>query len=167
MKLSVQMPERGRFTTEGLSHLPRRLFLLFPHLHRHGCENDEGHSFHEECQRTELPHLLEHLIIELQSQVEPGVTLRGETVWDWREDPKGLFHVYVDYRNELVALACVRLAERIIQAIDARELERLDIAAEMANLHQIARLGHNLTAHLPAGRRNPSWAPAPAELTAA
>jgi hypothetical protein len=167
MKLSVQMPERGRFTTEGLPHLPERLFLLFPHLHRHRCDNDEGYSFHEECRRTELPHLLEHLIIELQSQVEPGVTLRGETVWNWREDPRGLFHVYIDYRSELVALACVRLAERIIRAIDARELERLDIAAEMANLHQIARLDHALTSRLPAVKARPSWAAAPAELTAA
>jgi hypothetical protein len=166
MKLTVQMPASGRFTTEGLPHLPRRLFQLFPQLHRHRCDNAFGYSFREECQDTEIPHVLEHLIIELQSQVEPDVTLRGETVWNWRRDPRGRFHVYIGYRNEMVALACMRLAERIVHAIDAHELDRLDIAGEMAHLQQIARLSRSLTDGLPEPAAAPSWSAAPEPMSA-
>lgn len=166
MRLSVQMPESGQFTTDGLPHLPERLFYLFPHLNKHKCHNDHGYSFKRECEDTELPHLLEHLIIELQSQAQPHLTLRGETVWNWRENPRGFFHVFVEYENELLALACVRLADRVIKAIDGRVLERLDIESEVQRLKDIARLGGELAAKLPACSLN-SWSFRVAEREAA
>jgi hypothetical protein len=161
MKLTVQMPEAGCFTTQGLPHLPKRLFRLFPQLNRHKCENDYGYTFRRECRDTELPHLLEHLIIELQSQVEPNCLLRGQTVWNWRQDPRGRFHVFVDYHNEILAIAAVRLAERIIKAIDARDMEEVDVAVEIQRLHDIARMARELTAALPATGDH-SWDRAPA-----
>lgn len=162
MKLTVQMPEAGRFTTYGLPHLPRRLFRLFPQLTKHKCDNDHGYTFRRECQDTELPHLLEHLIIELQSQVEPCGILRGQTMWDWRVDPRGRFYVCVDYTNELLAIASVRLAERLIRAIDTRELERIDVAAELDCLRDVARLGRELASRLPLeSPEGLSWAGAP------
>lgn len=165
MSLGVQMPESGRFTTHGLPHLPRRLFRLFPQLSKHKCDNDYGYSFKRECQDTELPHLLEHLIIELQSQVLPTGVLRGQTVWDWRVDPRGRFHVYVDYEDEVLAIACARLAERIIKAIDDRDVDALDIEAEMDRLRAISRLGRELAADLPHSGQN-SWARAAAPVSA-
>jgi hypothetical protein len=170
MKLTVQMPEAGSFTTQGLPHLPKRLFRLFPQLTRHKCENDFGYSFRQECRNTELPHLLEHLIIEMQSQAEPHGVLRGHTVWDWKTDPRGRFHVYVDYDNEILAVAAVRLAERVIKAIDAREMERVDVDVEMERLRDIARIGRELAAGLPSVGGH-SWdkraAPAPAAMAEA
>lgn len=156
MKLTVQMPETGRFTTHGLPHLPRRLFRLFPQLNKHKCDNDFGYSFKRECQDTELPHLLEHLIIEIQSQVQPQDVLRGQTVWDWRRDPRGRFHLYIDYENEVLAMAASRLAERIIKAIDEHDVDALDIDAELARLQEMARLGRELASLLPAASPN-SW----------
>lgn len=149
MKLTVQMPEAGRFTTHGLPHLPRRLFHLFPQLTKHKCDNDFGYTFRRECQDTELPHLLEHLIIELQSQAEPSGILRGQTVWDWRLDPRGRFHVYIDYHNELLAIASVRLAERVMKAIDGRDVDQIDISTEVDRLRDVARLGRELASRLP------------------
>ncbi|HEY3413183.1 MAG TPA: hypothetical protein VGM51_09015 [Armatimonadota bacterium] len=163
MKLTVQMPETGRFTTYGLPHLPRRLFRLFPQLNTHKCDNDFGYSFKRECQDTELPHLLEHLIIEIQSQIQPQGILRGETVWDWRCDPRGRFHVYVDYENEVLAMAASRLAERIIKAIDDRDVDTLDIDAELGRLREIARLGRELASRLHPAPRN-SWEESPTPL---
>jgi hypothetical protein len=101
--------------------------------------------------------LLEHLIIELQSQAEPGGILRGQTVWDWRMDPRGRFHVFVDFNNELLAIASVRLAERIIRAIDDNDVEQIDIATELDRLREVARLGRELASRLPQSA-NPSWA---------
>jgi len=156
MKLTVQMPETGAFTTLGMPHLPKRLFRLFPQLNRHKCENDYGYTFRRECRDTELPHLLEHLIIELQSQAEPHGLLCGQTMWNWRQDPRGRFHVYVDYTNEVLAIAAVRLAERIIKAIDGRDMEHVDVEVEMVRLKEIARIGRELAAGLPRASRN-SW----------
>lgn len=161
MKLTVQMPETGCFTTSGAPHLPKRLFRLFPQLNRHKCENDYGYTFRRECRNTELPHLLEHLIIELQSQAEPHGVLRGQTVWNWKQDPRGRFHVYVDYTNEVLAIAAVRLAERIIKAIDARDMEQVDVEVEVERLKDVARIGRELASGFPTSSRL-SWEAGPA-----
>lgn len=162
MRLTVQMPETGCFTTSGMPHLPKRLFRLFPQLNRHKCENDYGYTFRRECRDTELPHLLEHLIIELQSQAEPHGVLRGQTVWNWKRDPRGRFHVYVDYTNEVLAVAAVRLAERVIKAIDARDMEQVDVDVEMQRLKQIARIGRELASGLPTAPSH-SWESLPVQ----
>ena len=93
VKLVVEMPDPNRYTTDHVPHLPRSLFKLFPHLAHHKCHNDHGHSFRRESLATEIPHLLEHLIIELQTQAQRHEILKGETQWNWRVDPRGTFHV--------------------------------------------------------------------------
>lgn len=144
IRLTVEMPDPDRFLTSQVPHLPKMLFRLFPHLVHHKCDNGHGHTFRKECRETEIPHLFEHLIIELQGQAQPAEVLRGETQWNWRVDPRGCFHVYVDYENELLALAAIRLAERILRALDRRDVEAVNIEAEMARLRELARLGREL-----------------------
>ncbi|MGQ9524526.1 MAG: cyanophycin synthetase family protein [Armatimonadota bacterium] len=140
-KLTVEMPDPDRYTTDKVPHLPKLLFRMFPNLAAHRCENSHGHSFRRECKATEIPHLLEHLIIEIQGQAFPHTRLSGETQWNWRVDPRGRFYVYVEYENELLALGAIRLAEKIINALDEEQLGELDPAAEIDRLRQIAVLG--------------------------
>jgi hypothetical protein len=144
VKLVVEMPDPDRCTTEAVPHLPRSLFRLFPHMAHHKCHNGHGYSFKREAMATEVPHLLEHLIIELQAQAQHHEVLKGETQWNWRVDPRGTFHVILEYQNELLVLAAVRLAERIVNSLDAGDVEAVDLAAEMARLRQIAALGEEL-----------------------
>lgn len=144
IRLTVEMPDPDRFLTSQAPHLPRALFRLFPHLSQHKCDNGNGYTFRRECRCTEIPHLFEHLIIELQAQAQPAEVLRGETQWNWRVDPRGRFYVFVDYENELLALGAIRLAERILQALDRRDLEAVDPETEMARLRDLARLGRAL-----------------------
>lgn len=141
VKLVVEMPDPDRCTTDNSPHLPRSLFRLFPHLAHHKCHNGNGYSFQREAQSTEVPHLLEHLIIELQAQAQHHEVLKGETQWNWRVDPRGTFHVHVDYENELLVLAAVRLAERVVNMLDRGEMDTIDLDAEMERLRQIADLG--------------------------
>jgi hypothetical protein len=110
----------------------------------HKCHNGHGYSFKREAMATEVPHLLEHLIIELQAQAQHHDVLKGETQWNWRVDPRGTFHVILEYQNELLVLAAVRLAERIVNSLDAGDVEAVDLPAEMARLRQIATLGEEL-----------------------
>ena len=144
VKLVVEMSDPNRYSTEHAPHIPRLLFKLFPHLARHRCDNDNGFTFKKECRATEIPHLFEHLIIELQGQVQRSRILKGETQWNWRIDPRGRFHVYVDYENELLVLGAIRLAERIINALDDRQTENFDLEAEVKKLNNLARIGREL-----------------------
>ena len=144
VKLVVEMPDPSRYTTDTAPHLPRSLFRLFPHLAQHKCHNDQGYSFHRESMATEIPHLLEHLIIELQTQAQRHEVLKGETQWNWRVDPRGTFHVHVEYENEQLVLAAIRLAERIINALDKREIDAIDTEREVERLRMLAQLGDEL-----------------------
>jgi hypothetical protein len=144
VKLVVEMSDPSRYSTEHAPHIPRLLFKLFPHLAKHRCDNDNGFTFRQECRATEIPHLFEHLIIELQGQVQRSRLLKGETQWNWRIDPRGRFHVYVDYENEMLVLGAIRLAERVINALDSRHIEGLDMEREIAKLSSIARMGQDI-----------------------
>jgi len=112
-------------------------------------------TFHDGCHATlvveipeteafntaERPHL-PRMIIEIQDQVRRGVGIpfRGETRWNWTVDPRGRFHVTVEYDHEMVALGAIRLAERMINAIDSREIASLDMNREIRRLREIAKL---------------------------
>jgi hypothetical protein len=159
VKLVVEMPDANRYTTDHVPHLPRSLFKLFPHLAQHKCHNEHGHSFRRESLATEIPHLLEHLIIELQTQAQRHEVLKGETQWNWRVDPRGTFHVHVEYENEQLVLAAIRLAERIINALDRREIDRVDTEREIEKLRLLAELGNELR-----GQRECAGAPPPLGL---
>ena len=149
--LVVEMPETEAFTTEGRPHIPRLLFKLLPQMASQHCFNDDGHSFRREAQATEIPHLFEHLIIEIQNQVRRGIglPLSGETRWNWTVDPRGRFYVTVDYDNELIALAAIRLAESLINALDRRDIARIDMGREIRHLREIAKISRRLSAPPP------------------
>jgi hypothetical protein len=152
VKLVVEMPDPNRYTTDTVPHLPRSLFRLFPHLSQHKCHNDGGYSFRRESMATEIPHLLEHLIIELQTQAQRHEILKGETQWNWRVDPRGTFHVHVEYENEQLVLAAIRLAERIINSLDSGEIDSVDISSEVERLRELADLGRQLRGEDPLDR---------------
>ena len=146
--LVVEMPDTAPFTTEGRPHIPRILFKLLPQMAAQRCVNDGGHSFGREAQATEIPHLFEHLIMEIQNQVRRGVgiPLSGETHWNWTVDPRGRFYVTVDYEHEVVALGAIRLAECLINALDRRDIARIDMVREIGRLREIAKLCRRLHA---------------------
>jgi hypothetical protein len=144
VKLVVEMPDPDRCTTDCVPHVPKGLFRLFPNMSRHKCHNGNGYSFRREARATEVPHLLEHLIIELQAQAQHHGVLKGETQWNWRVDPRGTFHVHVEYENEQLVLAAIRLAERIVNTLDKNDVEAIDIEYEMRKLRQIASIGSEL-----------------------
>lgn len=165
VKLVVEMPDPDRCTTESAPHLPVSLFRLFPHLASHKCHNGNGYSFRREAMATEVPHLLEHLIIELQAQAQHHEVLKGETQWNWRVDPRGTFHVHVEYQNEQLVLAAIRLAEKIVNLLDSGQIDSLDIEKELERLRKIAALDEERYTGPPRGFRAPRPAAVPASLS--
>ncbi|MCL2332577.1 MAG: hypothetical protein FWC54_03710 [Actinomycetia bacterium] len=68
-------------TTEGLDVRP--LFEVLPGLRRHRCDNGRHRSFFDEARRTELAHLLEHVLIELlATRGQARARIRGATNLD-------------------------------------------------------------------------------------
>ncbi|NLC59413.1 MAG: hypothetical protein GX774_21450 [Armatimonadetes bacterium] len=138
LKITLRMAEP--FNTRDKPHLARGLFRLLPRLKKHRCFNDGNLSFQREAAATEIAHLMEHLVLELQAVTLCGRGIRGVTYWNWREEPMGQFHVDVDAPHTAVALGAVWLAQRIIRAVDERCPERIDVEQELRVLRRLAQL---------------------------
>ena len=137
LRFVVDVADPDRCVSSETPQMVRALFRLLPALNRQRCRNNYGYSFRREAQDTELPHLLEHVALELQSQARPphGV-IRGETVWNWKEEQRGRFHVELDYEDRRVAAAAVTLAERLIETFAEDADATIDLEAEVAALRK-------------------------------
>jgi len=79
-----------------------------PGIRKHRCECGQSHGIITEIASTETPHLLEHVALELMVLAGSPRSLRGDTRWDFATDGKGVFHVLLDYDDDLVALAALK-----------------------------------------------------------
>jgi hypothetical protein len=148
--LVVEIPDTEAFLTTETPRMPRILFRMFPYLASQRCYNDLHVSFRREASNTEIPHLFEHLLLEVQKQVRRGIVnpgpMSGETQWNWTMDPRGLFHVTVGYDNEIVALASIRLCERIMISLDSRTNAVIDVDREIKRLRELAKASRRFIA---------------------
>ena len=106
------------------------LLLDFPNLACHTCKNTEGNTFSAVMDHTSLPHLLEHLVIELQAQTKTStkVNLPARSTFqkhmpqisknkassrtpftylgtsEWLNEQKGRARVEVNFTDDLNAL---------------------------------------------------------------
>lgn len=112
-RVRVLDPTLLRTSSErGLSQRARE---LLPGLVRHSCENSQGRDFLTELRDTETPHLLEHVAAELMALSGSPRTLKGETVWDFARDGRGVFSVRLAYDDDLVAVGALREALAIVE----------------------------------------------------
>ena len=115
IEANVLVAPAFRYTTPGLV---RRICERFPRLPGHTCVNDVGPTFGAVIEHTPLPHLLEHLVIDLQVASEKCDTLSecftyvGTT--QWLDEEAGLARVEVNYADDLAALRAFRDALRVI-----------------------------------------------------
>lgn len=98
-----------------------RVLELFPNLRNHICINGKGETFGEEIVGTELAHLFEHLIIELQGR-ESSVKARFTGHTSWLDElahtaPQGyaLMRTTVTFADDFVALKAAQDAIDIIE----------------------------------------------------
>lgn len=89
--------------------LAARLRENFPHLPSHACVNDEGGTFAAVMDHTSLPHVLEHLVIDLQTR---DASSDGDTVFvgttEWTDARSGHARIEVSFTDDMVALRCFR-----------------------------------------------------------
>jgi cyanophycin synthetase len=121
-----------------------RLLELIPTLHEHPCSRGETGGFVERLREgTHLPHILEHVALELQTLAGSDVRF-GRVV---ESGDEGVWWLIVAYEEEDVGLQSVRDAVRVVRACMSGE--PLDVAAIVEELHELledVRLGPSTAA---------------------
>jgi hypothetical protein len=126
--------------TAASSRIAERTVELLPGITRHRCECGSGIGIAQEIADTETPHLLEHVALELMVLSGSPRTLRGDTRWDFATDGRGVFHVLLDYDDDLVALGAVKEGEAVVTALlEDTQLPDVDsIVARLSELRRVA-----------------------------
>jgi hypothetical protein len=125
--------------TSGHPEVVADITRALPGLRRHRCECGSNHGFERELEDTELPHMLEHVALELMVLAGSPRTLEGRTTWDFQRDGAGVFDVAIEYDDDLVALAAVREGTLLVNAaLGGDELPDVGaIAKELCALREV------------------------------
>ena len=92
-----------------------KVLETYPNLARHVCVNEHGNTFGDDIAGTWPAHLLEHLAIELMAQAHgSGEGLMGHTQLT---DEKGLAITKLTFKDDIVALRCVKDAVAVINGL--------------------------------------------------
>lgn len=113
---TVRVASRERALTN--PQMAARACKLRPDLPIHACVNGKGPTFAAVMERTPVPHLLEHVVIDLQTQAcpDPDRVFTGATRWlDVRE---GRAQVAVSFADDLVALRAFRDAADLVNGLE-------------------------------------------------
>lgn len=98
------------FTNEALMD---RILPQFPGLAHHACKNAVGNTFASVMGNTSIPHLFEHLVIDMQARGQGrSKTFIGTT--EWIDEAAQQARVEVNFADDLDALRAFRDATRIL-----------------------------------------------------
>lgn len=99
--------------------LMRALAPAFPRVGEHACVNEEGDRFADVMERTPLPHVLEHLAVDLQARASgPGAVFVGTS--EWSDEERATARVEVSFVDDLEALRALRDATEALNDALAR-----------------------------------------------
>jgi cyanophycin synthetase len=138
-------------TTDRLAGFGRRLLSLLPTLQEHGCSGGEPGGFAERLRAgTHLPHVIEHVALELQTLAGPEVGF-GRAL---RSGDEGVWWVIVAYEEEELGLRAVREAVGIVRACIAGETIHVHrLVRELRELYDDVRLGPSTAAIVEEAKR--------------
>jgi len=105
--------------TDDIPGFADRLLAVVPALADTVCQNDAGLCFAEELRATELGHALEHVVLALLT--ERSIFGSGETRWNWRRHPRGVFQLrfWPDQRRPLPIAEVEWAVARAIDIVSA------------------------------------------------
>lgn len=130
----VRVQDGAPLRTSEVPGLASAMRALLPGIARHRCESGSSRGILSELDDTELPHLLEHVGLEVMALAGSPRSLSGETEWDFAADGRGVFRVSLGYDDDLVALAALRAATALINTLIEDPGRPVDIAGEVARV---------------------------------
>jgi cyanophycin synthetase len=147
----VSLGSLEEVTSAELPDFNERLLGHLPSLHEHPCSRGESGGFVERLREgTHLPHILEHVALELQTLAGSDVSF-GRVVESG--DP-GVWWLIVAYEEEDVGLEAVRDAVRLVRACMSGEPFDIDeTVADLIDTLETVRLGPSTGAIVEEARR--------------
>jgi cyanophycin synthetase len=138
-------------TSEQIPRLNRRLVEAIPSLMLHKCTRGKPGGFVERLEEgTHIPHILEHLALELQSLIGNEVSF-GRVVASGDE---GVWWLIVEFQEEQVGIRAMKDAVRILRSCIADEDFDMDeIIDDLLSLYESSRLGPSTGAIVEEARR--------------
>ncbi|MDQ3082475.1 MAG: cyanophycin synthetase, partial [Gemmatimonadota bacterium] len=138
-------------TSTDIPGLIDRLVEAMPSLHTHKCTRDKPGGFVERMREgTHIPHILEHLALELQSLIGNEVSY-GRVVPSGDE---GVWWLIVEYQEEQVGIRAMKDAVRLMrQCIAGEEIDLDTIIDDLLSLYESSRLGPSTGAIVEEARR--------------
>ena len=97
--------------------MAQRVVAARPDLPIHTCVNGVGPTFGAVIEHTPLPHLLEHVVVDLQTAAcsDPDRVFTGATRWTDRR--VGRAQVEVSYADDIAALQAFRDAVELVNTL--------------------------------------------------
>ena len=147
----VKLGSLEQISSADISGFYERLTQAIPTLAEHHCTRQEPGGFLERLKEgTHLPHILEHVALELQS-------LAGTDVSFGRVVPSGdpdTWWVIVAYEEEEVGLQAMRDAVKVVRACIAdRPIDVNGISEQLLSLYETVRLGPSTAAVVEEAKR--------------
>ena len=117
-------PKVPRFTSKALID---KVLPAFPSLPRHACVNGSGRTFGDVIECTPVPHLLEHMVVDLQVREMASATLGVPAppapadapivgTSEWINETAGLARIDASFADDQVALRALRDAVAALNA---------------------------------------------------
>ena len=109
----------GRRWLSTTPELAKRALLVRPNLARHACVNGQGPTFGAVAGRTPLPHLFEHLVVDIlvERSADEHATFAGTS--EWLDRARGKARVEVSFTDDLEAIAAFKEAEELLNNMTA------------------------------------------------
>ena len=138
-------------TSANIPRLKERLVDAMPSLQLHKCSRGKPGGFVERLEEgTHIPHILEHVALELQSLIGNEVSF-GRVVPSGDE---GVWWLIVEFQEEQVGIRAMKDAVRIIRSCIADEEFDIDeIIDDLLSLYESSRLGPSTGAIVEEARR--------------
>ena len=138
-------------TSDQIPRLNERLVDAIPSLQLHKCTRGKPGGFVQRLKEgTHVPHILEHLALELQSLIGNEVSF-GRVVPSGDE---GVWWLIVEFQEEQVGIRAMKDAVRIVRSCIADEDFDIDeIIDELLSLYESSRLGPSTGAIVEEARR--------------
>ena len=110
--VDISIPdERHRQTTPRLAAFVEQSYPDLPH---HACVNGRGPDFGSVMECTSTAHMLEHLVISLQTRAATGLVQPFVGTTEWVDEATGQARIEVSFRDDLEALRAFNEATRFL-----------------------------------------------------